>query len=318
MSFDCDFFNYASSVGINFKDNIALRTGELIRCDVEGSRNGSKTGWYVWHDDLKPFAVFGDWKSYGDETFYWSAQDISEITAKEQREMRRKAKEAAKKNAKIKKQAQDDAAKDCYKKIGKNYAVYHPYASMKGFDLLKLSVGELITQKNNNEIVHKDLLMIPMQNAYGDVRNIQYIKPDGFKMFHPMAQVKGCFHMVRNKGSKDVIVCEGFATGKALQMVVNCDICVAFNTSNLVEVCSIMMTSYESVNIAADDDWQVKEPIDNPGLTKAKEAAKITGGLVIKPPFDNTLRNKKDTDWDDFLRINGNLSAKEIFKGFNL
>jgi phage/plasmid primase-like uncharacterized protein len=116
----------------------------------------------------------------------------------------------------------------------------------------------------------------------------------------------------------DVIVCEGLATAKALQTITNADICVAFNTSNLVDVCSIMMANYKAVHVAADDDWKVQKPIVNPGMAKAKEAVKVTGGFLIAPPFDNTLRNDKDTDWDDFLRINGKAQAKELFRGLGL
>ena len=176
-------------------------------------------------------------------------------------------------------------------------AMFHPYLQAK--KVLPLGILE-----NDNYLV------IPMQDIDGKVWSFQTIKPDGTKLFMPGGRIKDCFHLIGGPVTDQVFICEGFATGANLFMHGNTigtkgqPIAVAFNAGNLKGVALAFRQKYPSINItiAADNDIETQ---DNPGLTRAKEAAALVGGRYIWPNF--TDMNFTGTDFNDYVHGRGAL-----------
>lgn len=54
--------------------------------------------------------------------------------------------------------------------------------------------------------------------------------------------------------------------------------------------------------VCADNDRFTLEPVRNPGVTKAREAALAVGGLVAIPEFPE---DSTGTDWNDWYQLTG-------------
>ena len=82
-----------------------------------------------------------------------------------------------------------------------------------------------------------------------------------------------------------MLVCEGYATGATLHMATGYSVAVAFNCGNLTAVARALRSKFKTMRIlvCADDDSQTP---GNPGLTRAREAARSVRGAVIAPRFE--------------------------------
>lgn len=173
--------------------------------------------------------------------------------------------------------------------IAASSAEEHPYLTAKGVRAHGLRVE-----------ARRDLL-IPMRDIEGRLHSLQSIAPDGFKLFMPNGRVKGCYHAIgRPTGS--IVICEGYATGATIHEDAGTAVAVAFNAGNLVPVAKALRLKFPciSIVIAADDDWKTD---GNPGLTAATEAARVVGGTLAVPKFDELSRGDKDTDFNDLAKL---------------
>lgn len=149
-----------------------------------------------------------------------------------------------------------------------------------------------------------------MRDTEGRLHNLQSIAPDGTKRFMPGGRVKGCYCAI-GKPSGRLVVCEGYATGATIHEDTGHAVAVAFNAGNLPPVAKALRAKFPclSIVVAADDDWQTRDPktgeLVNPGLTAATEAARAVGGLLAVPDFTGLARGEKDTDFNDLHRLAG-------------
>lgn len=150
-----------------------------------------------------------------------------------------------------------------------------------------------------------DSLMVPLRDADGAMHSMQYIRPNGDKKFMPGGRVRGCFYLI---GVPENVLCiaEGFATGASVHEATGHAVAVAFNAGNLLPVAIALRSKYPDLNIiiCADDDHQTP---GNPGLTKAKEAARQVGGLLAVPKFgecrQGTAKDFNDMHVDEQLGL---------------
>lgn len=145
-------------------------------------------------------------------------------------------------------------------------------------------------------------LLIPMRDTSGKLYSLQTIAPDGGKRFQPGGRVKGCYFAI-GKPDDVLIVCEGFATGASIHEATGQAVAVAFNAGNLKAVALALQQKYPELRLilAADDDWKTE---GNPGVAKAKEAARAVGGNLTKPNFGDQ-RSDKATDFNDLHQLAG-------------
>jgi putative DNA primase/helicase len=157
-------------------------------------------------------------------------------------------------------------------------------------------------------------LLVPMKDAAGALWNIQRIAVNGDKRFLPGGRKSGMWHWVgsphANNNSRDtILIAEGYATAASLHEACAMPCAVAFDCGNLTHVAKAIRAAYPHATIVlcADDDANNKTKHadgKNPGVEKARAAAKAIRGVVVIP---KGLR-ENDTDFND-LAIHAGASA---------
>lgn len=282
-----EFLTYARSCGLTFANEI-ICDGLLHRIQVEGDKQGKKNGWYIYHDEIIPVCIFGTWK--GEQKHVWSARHESELNKKERDQLKRMLAEASRKARNQRKLEQKNTAIDCGRIYVNSAPCYtHAYLERK---LIKtdpcLKIGE------------KGEMIIPVVDCHGVIASLQYIYPNGRKMFHPNGKVSGGFCPIEGEGEV-IYICEGFATGKTINQATGNQVYVAFNCGNLMEVARFAQSRHlhNMIVIAGDDDFMTKTPIENPGKHHAEIVSLSLGVPVIYPRFDAYHRKADHTDFND-------------------
>jgi putative DNA primase/helicase len=158
------------------------------------------------------------------------------------------------------------------------------------------------------------------------LRGLQFIRPDGFKLFTRGFDKPGC---ALRLGTLDpaappplMLVCEGYATGLTLRMATDhaYPVFVALDAGSLQHVLPLLRRVYPKVRmlVCADDDWKTVDHagrLTNPGKTAAmKTARQVPGCDFTYPVFDAATRGNKDTDFND-LHVRQGLEAVRLQMG---
>lgn len=283
-----------------------LADGQIHRFQTPDDKQGQKSGWYVFYADHIPAGQFGNWKTDYTETFF-ALQDadgkkgqtciVSEAEKRAFEAAMEKAKQARESE---RKRIADETAKTAVKMWNKagerrdGSCGSGAYLEKKG---LEPWPGARFIQED---------LLVPLYNVYGEIRNIQFIKPNGEKRFLSGGEKHGNFYVF---GGDDTTcyICEGWATGASLHKATGNTVIVAFDAGNLKPVCEnakkIMPGS--GFVVAADNDRFTKRngiPC-NVGLEKAYEAAAAIGASVVYPEFKDL--SSKPTDFNDLMQLEG-------------
>lgn len=254
--------------------------GELHRVHLDGDRKGRKNGWFVLHlDGKKPAGAFGSHK--GDFRHTWKAdQPAKQLTAAELK----KIQDAARQREKDRRQRERDKA-DLANRIfvaGGPAPIDHPYLVLKGI----APHGARLTYHDlAGDFKFDKWLVLPLRDADGVIRTLEYISATGEKRFLPGGRKAGCFYAIGEiDGAEKILIVEGFATGASVREAAALPVIVAADCGNLLPVAEAIRKKYPETKFvfAADND---AETDGNPGLTKATEAARAVGGLVAVPAF---------------------------------
>ena len=134
----------------------------------------------------------------------------------------------------------------------------------------------------------KGEIMLPVTDVYGSLASLQFIAADGAKRLLAGGRKQGRVVAVTGlkADARRIIIAEGWATGCTLAedepaaMVLS-----AVDAGNLKSVAMAARVRWPSAAlvIAADDDRCTP---GNPGATKAREAAIVSGALLALPPWD--------------------------------
>ncbi len=273
---------------------IVVFDGLLHRYRVADDKAGSKNGWFILYSDGIPAGAFGSWKTGVVET--WCAKREQELTpaeraqrdahlanAKTQRTADRRAMQAA---AKVR-------AAELWEKSRDTVDANHPYLLKK--QIPAIGIRQLQTQ-----------LVIPLRDLNGALHSLQFIGPDGKKIFLTGGAVEGnCALLGDPDGAEILLICEGYATGVSLHLATKLPVIVAFNAGNLRPVAASARLKWPQASLVfcADDD---RETAGNPGRAKAKIAADAVNGFVIAPLFSTLDGNP--TDFND-LHVREGLPA---------
>jgi putative DNA primase/helicase len=148
------------------------------------------------------------------------------------------------------------------------------------------------------------------------LRALQFIKPDGQKVYLKGFEKPGCALRLGEASPETplVLVCEGYATGLSVRLGVDrrFPVFVAWDAGNLVHVVPLVRSLYPNKRllICADDDWKTFDRktgrLNNPGRTTAKQVARdVPGCDLVWPVFTVKDRGDKDTDFDDLRQREG-------------
>jgi len=268
-----------------------IADGCIHRFDVDGDKRGSRNGWYVLHSNSNEISAgaFGNWKTAQKEK--WCSRMPDRITDDERQALKRHIQQAQKQVEKQLKASQAAAAKKArttWSWPARAAAPDHPYLTRKHIQ------PHGIRQE-------KDRLVIPVRDAKGELKSLQFIGPDGTKRFLIGGAVQGNYHVI-GELQEEIYIGEGFATMATIYEATGCGAVVAFNAGNLELVAKGVRKQYPNANItivADNDQWTE----GNPGVANAKTAAEAIHAKLVIPQFTNL--DTKPTDFNDLYCLEG-------------
>lgn len=272
--------------------------GKLHRFKACGDKRASS--WYVLHDGGHPVGVFGCHKRgipkttwVGTKGWQPSAADIAKMRQQEARKRRDDITKAAAARIKAKK------LWAACRKVGDSGNASHPYLTLKG-----------ITAPYGIGFDAHDNIVLPLQDSTGKLHSLQFISPDGVKMFLSGGRVRGCFFAIVGGFDNTAIVCEGFATGVSIHQATDAAVLCAMFAANLEAVARECKKAYPTADIiiAADNDAWTD---GNPGVTQAKLAADAIGAKLAVPTFCTKHLAETPTDFNDLHRLCGLRAVRE-------
>jgi putative DNA primase/helicase len=321
-----DFLNAMRAAGVQLdtsspKGPHPLADGKLHRANALGKKNKKNMHvWYTLHLDGVPAGAFGDLAAGIEDT--WCAKKPSTMTDQERRDLRDRMKRAAQERAEAQAELNKAAAVAAgliMKATGKAQAD-HAYLAKKGLPvfpglrLIKENVRYVIDPEEETKVARAGNLFVPMFTPGGELIGGQIIQPDGTKRFIKGTAKEGNYHSIGKKPEDEnavILIAEGYATAARLHQATGFLCFAAFDAGNLLSVSKAIRTKYPKcrIIICADNDRYTKIPVDNPGVTKAKEAATAIGAGIAVPQFEDGDLTR--TDFDDLAQWRG----IEVVKG---
>ena len=260
--------------------------GKFHRFSTKSNGRGD-AGYYRFHDDEYPYAIYGDWRS--GQRITWSARQPATMSLAD-RERFDRIKAEREREAAARRQTGSERAKARWDRA-KPASPDHPYIVRKGIQ------PHGVRQEGG-------ALLVPMFSHDGF--SVQAIRADGKKRFQFGAPANGVFEIA---GSGDtIVICEGFATAATVAEATRCTVIAAFSDHSLEAAARAVRENnpVAKIIIAADDDRKTELEIGrNPGLRAAKKAAEAVGATVVAPPFDREKDGDEPSDWNDFAGLYG-------------
>jgi phage/plasmid primase-like uncharacterized protein len=293
------FSTAMQSAGLHIQGGI-VADGNIHRCKVAGDRGSKKNGWYVFHEDGVPAGAFGNWKT--GEKQSWCSKSLNELTCEEQEAQRLRMTQINEQRKK-KITAMHEAARQRADKLWTRAETVddkHPYVVAK--QVKPVGIKQL-----------RNMLVVPLYDDKDKLHSLQFIMPNGSKLFLAGGQKKGCFAML-GKSFQTICICEGWATGCSIFEATGNSVAVAFDAGNLLPAAQALRKKYpeSTIIICADDDYKTD---GNPGATAARATAQAVDGLLAIPFFDKN-RPKESTDFNDLHQKYGLDAVKRTISDY--
>ncbi|MCW1412173.1 toprim domain-containing protein [Rhizobium sp. 1AS11] len=315
-----DFLGAMKAAGIQLdtgspKGPHPVADGKLHRANALGKKTKKNMHvWYTLHLDGVPAGAFGDLAAGIEDT--WCAKKPSLMTDEERRALRDRMKRASQERAEQQaamNKAAAEAAGLIMKATGKAPAD-HPYLAKKGLPVfpglrvLKENVRYTIDPEEEPKTARAGNLVVPMFTPGGELIGAQIIQPDGTKRFLKGTAKEGNYHSIGKAPEEGgvILIGEGYATAARLHEATGFLCIAAFDAGNLMSVAKAIRNKYPKsrIIICADNDRFTKTgDVENPGLTKATEAAAAVKARVAVPHFDDGDLTR--TDFDDLAQLCG-------------
>ncbi|WP_417844393.1 zincin-like metallopeptidase domain-containing protein [Thalassospira sp.] len=273
--------------------------GKWHRVAVEGDRKGQKSGSYRGFIEGIPAGNIVNYKS-GNEALKW----VSSAAERNPAEIERSKAEAAARKAQM-----EENLKAQYKQVAKR-----AYAMVQGADAAPADHVYLQRKQVGGETLKADAnnnLLMPMTNAKGFIENLQVITPDGSKRFLKDGRKTGLMHMIPDttkNSTGPILIAEGYATGKSLNMATGHQTAIAMDSGNLAPVAEALQKAFPDrpLVIAADDDHGVEARQGiNPGIKGAERAAVLVDAAIIRPNLSPAEKQAGLTDFNDLHGARG-------------
>lgn len=247
-----------------------LANGKIHRYRVAGDKSGSINGWAVLNDGTALFGGFGSWKT--GESHTWRETNTKPQTPAEQADMQQRMQAMRQAHAQEREVVQAEARTKAQRLWGraKPATNAHPYLMRKG--VRAYGIRQL-----------KDMLLIPARDANGTIHTVQFISADGSKRFLTGGRKTGCYFAI-GRVFDSLLLAEGLATGSTLHQATGAAVAVCFDCGNLLAVARALRDKFPRLRLVICADNDAHSP-GNPGLTKAREAAKAVGGYLAVPKF---------------------------------
>lgn len=312
------FLSAMASAGVNIDRSSRggphpIADGKMHRADALGKKTKRNAHvWYVLYlDGALPAGAFGDHQLGIEDT--WSAKKPSSMTAEEKRDLKERMKKAAAEKEAARNRMHAHAADQAaivLKATGKAPAD-HPYLAKKGLPVfpglrvMKSDVRYTVADEEEPKTARAGNLVVPIFSPDAQLVGLQFIGGDGRKLFLKGMKKEGNYHSVGKPPEESngvILIAEGYATAARLHEATGYLTIAAFDAGNLVSVGKAIRKKYPKARLvfAADNDRMTITPIENPGVTKAKEAAEAVSGRVSIPVFEDGDITR--TDFDDLAQ----------------
>ena len=182
----------------------------------------------------------------------WSSVKISRLSEEKQLEVKEAMKDSIQKAERERKILQEKASKDAESLWEKSNPAdpAHPY-------LIKKKVSPFDLRQNRRDGM--DILLVPLFDLDGKLWSLQYIYPDGKKLFLKGGRSSGLMHTLGDTTPTRIIV-EGFSTGASIHEATGHCVHIAFNCHNLKTIAESIRKAHPDTDlvIASDDDWKTE------------------------------------------------------------
>lgn len=262
--------------------------GQLHRFKIKGEKQGKLSGAYTLHLDGKPAGYVQDFRT--DTKLTWtykgdySGEPISQAEVKQRKaqadkEQNKSYAEAAKKAKSIWNSTKELRKRD-----------EHLYLINKWIEPHHARLKELPRSLDHgyDNGFSANQLVIPVQDSTGKLTTLQFINPDGSKLFLTGGKKKGGYSVLNRLANPRIIaIAEGFATTASIvedaysqaQGVMGV---MGLDADNLPLVARAMREQYPQADILIFGD---KGDVNDKGEKKALEAAKAINGFCVLPPL---------------------------------
>ncbi len=287
-----------TTAGLNYSGEI-VADGTLCRMKVSGDRNSNS--WYILHPNEPAAGAFGCWRRSISET--WCAKSTAELTEIERAERDRKWQEAKAQRQVEERRRQEEAAAKAQTLLDATQPATddHPYLVRKA---VKAAPGVQVGEWKKRA----GCLLIPLRDARGQLGTIQAIFPEcdeqlgRDKDFLSGGRKRGCYFTIGDPNNADtLLLAEGFATAATLHEATGYPAVMAVDAGNLQPVAEALRAIYPDLHIilCGDND---RHTDGNPGLTKARQAAKAIRADLVVPEF---AESEAGTDFNDLAALQG-------------
>lgn len=322
---ESQFLDAMRSAGIQLDTSSAggrhpIADGKVHRADSIGYKTrGKKHIWYVLHADKPPSGAYGDYK-LGIEGKWTAGREQAEMSREERAQLKKRMEETARERASYTKLLNDNAASVAKNLLGKANSIRaradHPYLAAKnlpafpGLRRLTHDVKYIIDPEEDEKTARSGSLLVPAYqiiNGAVTLVGLQFISGNGKKRFLRGTPMGGTFHPIgpTPQNEDDIYIAEGYATAARIHEATGKRTVAAFNAGNLKAVVRALHKHYTNRRfiVMADNDRFTHQPIENPGVTKATEAAEAIGAWLVVPQFPDGADDK--TDFDDLAQLRG-------------
>lgn len=252
------------------KELALIPDGKIHRFRGPDDKPGAKNVWYVLHDGPIAAGAFGSWKT--GESHTWHAQRSTPQTpaqrAELQRQLQAMQQARAAEQALVQQSARERAAR--LWSTARPATGAHPYLQRKR--VRAYGIRQL-----------RDMLLIPARDANGVLHTLQCIGADGTKRFLTGGRIAGCYFAI-GRPFDQLLLAEGFATASTLREATGAAVAVCFSCGNLLAVARSLRDKFPRLRLVVCADNDAHTP-GNPGLTKAREAARAVHGFLAIPQF---------------------------------
>lgn len=271
---------------------VVIEPGKIHRFPGIGKPPSNQAGWCRLFEDAQG-GCFGDWSS--DLSMTWQSDRGRDFTSAERAAFAEQV-QATKREAESKKRAKQERAsmKAAVLWNGAESApANHPYLARKGI-------------KPHGAKLHKGSLMLPVTEASGKLTSLQFIDANGAKRLLSSGRKQGCFIVVSGQAgvATHIVICEGWATGATIaEALPESLVLAAVDAGNLELVARVARQHWPTatVIVAGDDD---RHTPGNPGVTKARVAAKVANALLALPEWPDDAPDSA-TDFNDLAACSG-------------
>jgi putative DNA primase/helicase len=282
-----------------------VANGKLHRIRVEGDHN--RNSWYVLFPGSPLAGVFGCWKRDIKETWCERNGQLSKVEWDRVRQKWQQAESERERTEQERHAAARKAATWIWEKKSKP-VVSHLYLERKGVG----AHGEL-------RVNYRRELVLPLRDSKGILQTLQFIAPhkrygeEGDKRdknYFPGGKRTGAYYSLADKADGPLIIAEGYATGASLHEATGFSTICAMDCGNFLAVAQALRSKWpqREIILCADNDQWTK---DNPGLSKATQAAKAIGASLAVPEFTGLDVNGKPTDFNDLRQLAGLEKVRE-------